>query len=186
VEIFFIPWPRRGLRVIQAAWTTGCSGLDLQPHGRYMAQQTRIGSRCLVAVALLATYCSPVLAFAPHGMLATSRAMSRGAGPLALAAARLGGTKRRMATLGSALRSFGTVPLSWHRSRYLLRTQHESAAQGRCRTCGAADRHGPAPCGHLFGVDVLAFQCNAVACHLHSPHVLTCVCVCVLACSQGR
>ena len=93
-----------------------------------MAQQTRIGSRCLVAVALLATYCSPVLAFAPHGMLAASRALSRGAGPLALAAARLCGTKRRTATLGSSLRGFGAVPRSWHRPRYLLRTQHASAA----------------------------------------------------------
>lgn len=91
-----------------------------------MAQQIHFGSRCLIAVALLATYCSPVLAFTPHGMLAASRALSRGAGPLALAAARLSGTKRHTATLGSSLRSFGAVPRSWHRSRYLL--QHASAA----------------------------------------------------------
>lgn len=101
-----------------------------------MAQQTCISSRCLVAVALFATYCCPALGFSQHGMLAgASRALSRGAGPLA---ARLG-TKRCTATLSTSLRSFGAVPRSWHRSRYLMRSQQTSAALWRCRTCGAED-----------------------------------------------
>jgi hypothetical protein len=100
-----------------------------------MAQQTRLGSRCLVAVALLAGGVAPALAFAPPGMLAgASRALAGGAGrPIALVAARLGGDTRR-ATLGGSFRSFGAAPRSWHRARCSRARSRRPAA---CWPCGS-------------------------------------------------